>query len=92
MKNTIIVLIVIAFSSVPAIAERTNTLMDEEFVSYETCKAIILNNIRNIQADCIEKTTGDARHCVSSPSEINGTIRAECGVSSKPRKQKPKGK
>lgn len=60
--------------------ERKNTLMDNEYASYKTCKNIILRDIVNRQALCINSSTGDKRHCVNSPSEINGEIRSECGV------------
>ena len=92
MKSTIIVLIVIALNCSNSVAvERTNALMNEEFVSYETCKSIILGDIGNGQAMCIKNTEGDKRHCVLSRFEINRIIRAECGVSPEPRKQKRKG-
>ena len=87
MKNIIIVLIVVLLQASAAIAQqRTNMVMNGEFGDYEDCKRIILNDIENERNVCIMQG-GTEQGCTLTRREVNGTVRAECGVSDTPRQQ-----
>ena len=84
MKSFIISIFIVCLYSTVALGQQ-NTLKDNEYADYDTCKQIITNDRVSRSIKC-QEDYGPLDTCKFTSAQLLAEIRAYCGIDPAPRK------